>query len=143
MGLAASQTRVLALNARKSDLEFQGQQINQQRTILSNQAETFYNQILALEAPNAEANPVTYVNDVPVNDSDGDGLSNTYEASLVAYSQEYNKINAQIEIIHQQDRALETTLKNVDTQHQAVQTEIDSVKKVIDKSIEFTYKTFQ
>jgi|GEM_PF-716210 len=143
MGLAASQTRILQLNSRKSDLEFQGQQVNQQRTILADQTETFYNQILALEVPNAQENPITYVNNVATNDSDGDGVSNAYEVALVAYSAEYNKINAQIELIHQQDRALETTLKNIDTQHQAVQTEIESVKKVIDKNIEFTYKTFQ
>jgi len=140
MGLAASQARLLQLNSRKSDLEFQGQQINQQRTILSDQTETFYNQILALDVPDASSYPV---NDDESNDPDGDGLSTEYEAALVAYSTEYNRINAKIETVHEQDRALETTLRNVDTQHNAVQTEIDAVKKVIDKNIELTFKTFQ
>jgi len=140
MGLAASQARLLTLNARKSDLEFQGQQVNQQRTVLSDKTETFYQQILALDVPNAAEYPV---NDAETNDSDGDGLSNEYEAALVSYSAEYNIINADIELIHEQDRALETTLKNIDTQHSAVQTEIDSVKKIIDKNIELTYKAFQ
>jgi chromosome segregation ATPase len=145
MGLAASQARLLTLNSRKSDLEFQGQQVNQERTILANQTETFYNQILALDVPNAEENPVTYdpVTKEPTNDSDGDGLSDKYEAELISYSAEYNRINAKIESTHQQDRTLETTLKNIDTQHSAVQTEIESVKKVIDKTVETTYKTFQ
>lgn len=35
MGLAASQARFLALTARKSDVEFQGQQVNQKRTVLT------------------------------------------------------------------------------------------------------------
>lgn len=144
MGLAASQARILQLNARKSDLEFQGQQVNQQRTILSNEVETFYEKILALTVPNAENMPITTDTDGnATNDADGDGLSNEYEASLVSYSAEYNKINAQIETAHTKDRVLETTLRNVDTQHNAVQTEIDAVKKVIDKNIELTYKTFQ
>ena len=37
MGLAASQARFLSLTARKSDLEMQGQTINQQRMQLANQ----------------------------------------------------------------------------------------------------------
>ena len=37
MGLAATQTRFLQLTARKSNVEYKGQQINQQRTNLSNQ----------------------------------------------------------------------------------------------------------
>jgi len=41
-----------------------------------------------------------------------------------------------------QDKQLEIELKNVDTQHNAVQTEIDAVKKVIEKNIESSFKTF-
>ena len=37
MGMAASQARFLGLTARKNNVEFEGQQINQQRTALSNQ----------------------------------------------------------------------------------------------------------
>ena len=40
MGLAASQARLLSLQARQSNLEYQGQQINQERTILSQQCTT-------------------------------------------------------------------------------------------------------
>ena len=38
MGMAASQARYLALVARKSNCEYEGQQINQARTVLSNQS---------------------------------------------------------------------------------------------------------
>ena len=37
MGLAATQARYLGLTARKTNVEFEGQQINQQRTALANQ----------------------------------------------------------------------------------------------------------
>ncbi|MBR1907320.1 hypothetical protein IJ818_00090 [bacterium] len=51
MGMAASQARFLNLTARKTNLEYQGQQINQQRTELSNQSATLYNQMLSLQVP--------------------------------------------------------------------------------------------
>ncbi len=108
MGLAASQGRYLSLSARQSDLEYQAQQINQQRMILSDQTEQLLNQI----------------------------------ALLAADTDEYNKISARVEALHQQDVRLEISLKNVDTYHNTVQTEIDAVKKVIDKGVDATFKTF-
>ena len=51
MGLAASQARFLNLTARKTNLEYEGQQINQQRTTLANQSANIYNQMLTLSVP--------------------------------------------------------------------------------------------
>ncbi len=51
MGMAASQARFLNLTARKTNIELQGQQINQQRTELSNQSANLYNQMLTLQVP--------------------------------------------------------------------------------------------
>ena len=51
MGMAASQARFLNLTARKTNIEYQGQQINQQRTELSNKSATLYNQMLTLVVP--------------------------------------------------------------------------------------------
>ena len=51
MGMAASQARFLNLTARKTNIEYQGQQINQQRTELSNKSATLYNQMLTLQVP--------------------------------------------------------------------------------------------
>lgn len=48
----------------------------------------------------------------------------------------------QTDLLHTEDQQLEIQLKDVDTQHKAVETEIDAVKKVIDKNIEMTFKTF-
>ena len=42
MGMAASQARFLGLTARKTNVEYEGQQINQQRTALSNQSASYY-----------------------------------------------------------------------------------------------------
>lgn len=51
MGLAASQARFLNLTARKTNIEYEGQQINQQRTTLANQSASYYNQMLTLSVP--------------------------------------------------------------------------------------------
>ena len=51
MGMAASQARFLGLTARKVNVEFQGQQINQARTSLANETANLYNDMLALKVP--------------------------------------------------------------------------------------------
>ena len=51
MGMAASQARYLALTARKTNTEYEGQQINQARTALANQSANLFNRMLDLEVP--------------------------------------------------------------------------------------------
>ena len=51
MGMSASQARYLALIAQQSNLEYQGQQINQERTVLSQQVSDLYNTLLGMEVP--------------------------------------------------------------------------------------------
>lgn len=51
MGMAASQARFLGLTARKTNTEYEGQQINQQRTVLSNQSANYYNELLGMSVP--------------------------------------------------------------------------------------------
>ena len=48
MGLAASQARFLGLTARKSNTEYEGQQVNQQRTALANESASLYSQLTNL-----------------------------------------------------------------------------------------------
>ena len=51
MGMAASQARFLGLTARKTNTEYEGQQVNQQRTVLGNQSANYYNQLLGMSVP--------------------------------------------------------------------------------------------
>ena len=53
MGLAASQARWISLAARKSNFEYEGQQINQARTALANQSSQLWNELYAMEVPTA------------------------------------------------------------------------------------------
>lgn len=49
--MAASQARFLGLTARKTNTEYEGQQVNQQRTVLSNESANYYNQLLGMTVP--------------------------------------------------------------------------------------------
>lgn len=51
MGLAASQARFLHLTGRKTNVEYEGQQVNQARTALANQSANYYNQLLMINVP--------------------------------------------------------------------------------------------
>lgn len=51
MGMAASQVRFLSLTARKNNVEFEGQQINQQRVALSNQSAAVNQKFINLNPP--------------------------------------------------------------------------------------------
>ncbi len=108
MGFAASQARYLTLTARKSDLELQGQFINQARLQLANVTGSLF----------------------------------TISSNLEPESPEAQQIQARVAAIQAIDKSLELQLRRVDTQREAVQTEIDAVRKVIGKNIESTFKTF-
>lgn len=271
MGLAASQARFLTLTARKSNIEYQGQQINQQRTVLANKSADITNQMLALDPPvpptsvsssyykvsqnftntgngtigagglevNGQSQKIKsfrlvdeVTHDTPTAASTafcyeitysylqagetmtsqmftqavtGIAAGNTAEAELAlrpyfllddrtgniikamtidndesfvtgtgessydssdliygtsfddaAYNTAMNQydfdkytyekavgdINAQTGTIQQQDKALELRLKQLDSEHGAVQTELEAVKSVINKNVESTFKTF-
>ena len=73
MGMAASQARYLALTARKTNTEWEGQQINQARTALANQSANLFNRLLAMEVPNAPK--TTDYTELQYSYSDGDNES--------------------------------------------------------------------
>ena len=67
---------------------------------------------------------------------------NQYYYETQQYEKTNADINAKTSIIQQQDRTLELRLKQLDTEHNALQTEMEAVKKVITKNVEDTFKTF-
>jgi hypothetical protein len=67
---------------------------------------------------------------------------NNYNYQYQVYQQEVNNINARTSIIQQQDRTLELRLRQLDTEQNALSTELDAVKSVIKKNVESTFKTF-
>jgi hypothetical protein len=71
-----------------------------------------------------------------------DDAMNQYEYEKYQYDQTINEINAKIAIIQAEDKNLELRLKQLDTEQNAIQTEMDAVSKVIQKNVESTFKTF-
>jgi hypothetical protein len=68
---------------------------------------------------------------------------NKYTYDVRVYEKTIEDINAKTKKIQEQDRTLELRLKQLDTEQEALQTEMEAVKKVIDKNIEQTFKTFE
>lgn len=213
MGLAASQARFLSLTARKSDLEYRGQQLNNRRLALTYKmegianayADGMSNQRLMMKVDLGSNQTIPFDAtmlaglDMVLTDSSGFGLSTNaagqyidaggdiisnaeieerlrlgvihiapeesfnnstgfYDASFDwrsdptgIFTDEYDetddavvsaKYEADSTTVQGEDKRLEMELKNLDVSHKAVQTEMDAVKKVIDKNIESSFKTF-
>lgn len=253
MGLAASQARFLQLTARKSNLEFQGQQLNQQRLTLANNSAGLFQRQLLLTPPTPPASSdnsyitpaytftcavtgikktmqveidgsgavtganVTYNNydgsgslnrttievlgspATGIDDAVNNGISNSdwatdivfdsatgrldhinlsvwdavtssavdtvysgsdltyapifdeikynddmnkYDYEKMTYDNDVEQINASTAQIQNQDRSLELKMKQLDTEHTAIQTEIASVQKVLQSNVDTSFKTF-
>lgn len=107
MGLAASQARFLGITARKSNIEYEGQQVNQQRTALAEEVNALYNKLLSLKLPIAPDTTEFYESDYSFSVSDtasqnsGDYLIKNYysnpdgETYFVTTERTYNTIKAQ------------------------------------------------
>ncbi len=75
-------------------------------------------------------------------DAYNDAMNNYYYQKQI-YEKRVQEINAKTEQIQTEDRTLELRLKQLDTEQNALQTEMDAVHKVISKNIEGTFKTFE
>lgn len=116
MGMSASQGRLMALTARLSDLELKAQQIQNSKINISR---------------NQEQVALDYTNTLQ-NDSASESQKNAAEAL-------FNQKTAALEA---NEKILDMTLTGINTEHTALQTEVDSVKKVIDKNIDRSFKIF-
>lgn len=67
---------------------------------------------------------------------------NQYEYDKALYDQSIAEINAKIEIVQAEDKDLELRLKQLDTEHNALQQEKETVASVIKKNVEGSFKTF-
>lgn len=60
---------------------------------------------------------------------------NKYHYDKSLYEQEVQAINSKIQIIQQQDKDLELRLKQLDTEENAISTEMEAVKKLFLKTL--------
>lgn len=80
----------------------------------------------------------TITDEVAYNDA-----MNQYTYDMAVYEKTIQDINAKTEVIQEEDRTLELRLRQLDTEQDALQTEMEAVKKVIEKNVESTFKTFE
>jgi hypothetical protein len=67
---------------------------------------------------------------------------NKYYYEKALYEREVERINKKTEELQEQDRALELQLNQLDTEQLAVKTEMESISKVIEETIDSVFKTF-
>ena len=89
-----------------------------------------------------DGNTYTMTTSTVTDDDAYEDAYNQYIYNQYVYDQKQNEINAHIEILQAQDKNLELRLSQLNTEHSAIQTEIDAVNKVISKNIETSFKTF-
>jgi len=67
---------------------------------------------------------------------------NQYDFDKYSYEKAITDINAETAGIQASDKSLELKLKQLDSEHSAISTELEAIKNVITKNIEATFKTF-
>ena len=67
---------------------------------------------------------------------------NQYNYENAQYDKMVQDINVKTSLIQQEDQQLELRLKQLDTEQNALSTEIDAVSKVVKDNIEDSFKTF-
>ena len=67
---------------------------------------------------------------------------NKYNIEKAMYDQEQNELNKKTSIYQRQDKQLELKLTRLDSERNALNTELEAVKKVIQDAIDKGFKTF-
>ena len=103
--------------------------------------------IKVIEAQDAPADLIGYTYEIATTtQEDQEGYNeamNKYNYKKDLYEKEVENINKKTEKLQTEDRALELKIAQLDTEHNAIATEMDSVSKVIEDTIESVFKTFQ
>jgi len=134
MGLAASSGREMMLASRKNDIEFKVQIINQRRTTLAQQSSQLARQF---------ANAMYQTDDVGVlaGSSMVPGFTAPTSGAVPQVAAGTGWYETQMTAVQSLDKELELREKDLQTQNKEVETELDVVRKMIDKSIEKGFKT--
>ena len=110
MGMAASQARYIGLTARKINVEYEGQQVNQQRTALANQSAGLFNRLLGLDVPTAPAQTEYYTDQYTYSDAssaDGKTVLSSITENQGSNPQTYTVVTTSKETIPQYDSIIE------------------------------------
>lgn len=141
MGMAASQARYLGLTARKTNVEYEGQQINQARTALGNQSATLWNQQLGLSIPTCP-NMMDYTKvQYSFNDGYNDFTISTLQSCDYTDPETGIRYNTQVTYYYNQDVFKAVQNKNSNPQVQYISDDWSYTTNVKDKPGSVSYKT--
>lgn len=158
MGLAASQARLCMLTGRKSDLEFNSMNLSQKRMDLADKIQGLLNDSGTSKNEKSKFNfenmfkmagtvlGLAYGGIIgsQIGQSIGGMLGNIFGEACGSSSSgskmSEDEKQKKLAMLQQEDKKLEIKIKQIDTQHKAVQTEVESVQKVVDKNIEQSFK---
>lgn len=132
-------------NGSKSSLtNYYASTVNQKQTVTENAyiTQDSSGRFATIKTASQPKNTMDITTSSITNEQAYNNAMNNYTYQQQQYEQMVNSINAKTSIIQQEDRQLELRLRQCDTEQQALSTEMDAVKKVIDKNIESTFKTF-
>ncbi|MFA6989273.1 MAG: hypothetical protein WC197_04305 [Candidatus Gastranaerophilaceae bacterium] len=98
--------------------------------------------VLSTVTFNGSSTP-TSLNAITITAADAyDAAYAQYQVQENQYNQQITRLNAETSAIQQKDKTLEMQLRQLDTAEKEYQTELESIKKVIDKNIDIVFKTF-
>jgi predicted nucleic acid-binding Zn-ribbon protein len=161
MGLAASQARLLMLTGRASDLEFKSENIAEKRIRIASEVEKLMDQEQQADQMSSQSSQGVSINDIMSSFGDlikqfcpeAESTLNVFKSlgslfggsfgeqeAQKAASSIKNSIDDEIAKLQEEDKKLQLKLQQVDTQHKAVETELESVQKMIQKNIENSFK---
>ena len=106
MGLIANQARLLEITARHNDIEFEQQQVSSKRILL------------AIDESNISAEETNEMSEAGTSSDKLNSISEIYTAKLAP--------------IQALDKVQELISTKLDTEHQALQTQLEATKKQID-----------
>ena len=122
MGIAANQARLMTLTARQHDLELRAQQISAQKMVLTYQSQQWASEYS------------TALNDATANKSGG------FDQDAINAAK--SKYDAAMTSLSSQEKLMDMELTQINTEHQAVKTEYDSIKSLIGDNVEKSFNVF-
>ena len=144
MGMSASQARLLSLTARQSNLEFEGQQINQQRTNLSNQSANYYNSLLTMTVPTPPSTDdyTTVKYEFVIGGNDATIKQVLPQDNLGNYLVEYTTTLASIGVQENQAYKITASANNSSTKHGKLDRVTDP-NEAYDEDLQYYVQTFR
>lgn len=154
MGISANQARLMSLTARKSDLEYRAQQISALKLNIAQTSDSYasaYSTALTRYSAAKTLDETKFyieMNGSFIEAKEGQAGAIKGETLKAQYgvnsylSIEQNKYDTNTAQIASQEKAYDMELTQVNTEHDAIKTEYDSIKSLLGDNVEKSFNIF-